>query len=487
MNTFISLIRDSLFSIIFHLAPRFANVLLFILIGRLAGPTEAGIFTLATTYLLIFTTIMRGIDDLVVRQVSREPRFAARYLTNFLILRLGLSLLLYGMLWFLAVVIFDYAEHTTQPILILGISLIPDSLTFVAQSILLGRRQFRQPALVFTGISVFKLAIGGIALIGNGDLLQIAWIWLIGSVLGTAVMLTATIKSINGIEKTDWFTWDPLKLHWKAAFTFLLLTTLATLETQTDTILLSGFHDEKEVGWYGAATTIAYSLIMFSQAYRFAIYPLMSRYALQHPEKLGRLYSHSMRYLGMIVLPMIAGIALLSSQIVPLVFGSQFQPTVTVLQILVFTLFFVFLNEPNIRIMLVHDRQNQISLFLLASAGVNIILNLLLTPSWGAVGAATARVCSAMVLFSLNFVYTLRFFARVNLLKLLNKPMLATLVMVLVILPIRTWPLAISIGAGILAYGIALIVVGSISPTEINLVYQAMMKRARKTTSQTDH
>ena len=73
MSTRLSLMRDALLALVFHVAPRFANVILFILIGRLAGPEQAGIFSLATTYLLIITTTMRGLDDLLIRQVAREP------------------------------------------------------------------------------------------------------------------------------------------------------------------------------------------------------------------------------------------------------------------------------------------------------------------------------------------------------------------------------------------------------------------------------
>ena len=118
----VELARDSFFSIMVRLSPRFANVLLFILIGRLTGPAEAGVFTLATTYLVIFTTVARGLDDLVVRQVSREPDLAPRYLTNFLALRLGLSLFLYCVLLFVVLVVFDYAPSTAIPTLILALS-----------------------------------------------------------------------------------------------------------------------------------------------------------------------------------------------------------------------------------------------------------------------------------------------------------------------------------------------------------------------------
>jgi O-antigen/teichoic acid export membrane protein len=224
------------------------------------------------------------------------------------------------------------------------------------------------------------------------------------------------------------------------------------LESQADTVLLSAFHNYAEVGRFGAATTVASSLLMFSQSYRYAVYPLMARYASESPVKLLRLYERSIRYMAMLVLPMVAGIGLLAPQIVPLVFGPSFQPTVPVLRVLILALVFLFLNEPSSRMMLVHDRQRQISLFLLGSAALNILLNILLIPSWGALGAATARLSSSMLFFAINYLYIRRFLMRANIVRSLSRPVVATAVMVCVVWSLQGQTLPLSIGAGALTY-----------------------------------
>jgi O-antigen/teichoic acid export membrane protein len=142
----------------------------------------------------------------------------------------------------------------------------------------------------------------------------------------------------------------------------------------------------------------------------------------------------------------------------------------------------MFLNEPNVRMMLVHDRQNRIFLFLISSATVNILLNLALVPLWGAMGAAVARVCSALLLFGLTHAYVNRLLTRVNVWPLLFRPTLATLVMILVLWPIRAW-LWLAIGAGLFIYPAALKLVGGISAGEISLLYRAMVNQSRRTAS----
>jgi O-antigen/teichoic acid export membrane protein len=256
---------------------------------------------------------------------------------------------------------------------------------------------------------------------------------------------------------------------------------MMALEAQVDTVSLSAFRDEAEVGWYGAATTVTFSLAMFSQAYRMSVYPLMARYALQSPAKLSRLYKRSTRYLGMLILPMVAGIILLSPQIVSLVFGPKFQPTTKVLQILIPSSVLAFLNVPNSRMMLIYNRQVWSSLFLMCSVTTNVLLNLVLAPSWGASGAAVARLCSSALYFLLNYLYVARFLAWSNLLWLLSRPVLATLIMAVVVWSVRAWSLPASIGVGMVTYAGALWLVGGILPDDIALVRQAISDWCNRT------
>ena len=479
MKTLIELVRDAIFAVIFHLAPRFANVLLFIVIGRLAGPAEAGVFSLATTYLLILTTFTRGLDDLVVRQVSREPDQTPRYLTNFLLVRLALSLLLYAALVVVVLTIFHYSASTTSSILLLGASVMPDSLTLVAQAILLGRRRFAAPAITMSVVSIFKLIGGGLVLAGGGGLQQIAWVWLSGSLLGMAVLLTAAIIEIGGLQWSDWLDYYLVVRHWRSAVSFLFITTVAALESQSDTVLLSAFHGEAEVGWYGAATTIAFSILVLSQAYRFSVYPLMARYALQSPEKLTKLYERSMRYIGALILPVVIGISLLSPQIVAMVFGSRFGPTARVLEILVVALIFIFLNEPGVRMMLVHDRQRWVSLFLVLSTVANLAVNAILVPVWGASGAALARLCSSMILFLTTYYYVNRFIVKLDIIFLLTRPVLATIVMALVVWMTQALIIPVPILLGAITYCGSLWLVGGILPEDAALVLQAIAGRVQ--------
>jgi O-antigen/teichoic acid export membrane protein len=446
------LARDSLLSVIFYLAPRFANVVLFVLVGRQAGPGPAGIIALANTFLILATTCMRGLDELVVRQVAREPKHGGLYLVNFAVVRLVCSVAIYGLLALAVHMVFSYSEPVAVPVLLFSLSVVPDGLTFVAQAVLMGQRQFAAPAIVLASVSALKLAGAALVLLFGQGLAVMAAVWLLGSWLGAAALLLVTLRRVGGLRRDDLPNWRPVQDNWRAALSFLMISTLLAFEAQTDTLVLSKYHSEAQVGWYNGATTIAYSLLVMSQAYRFAVYPLMTRYALQSKEKLADLYRQSLRFIGMLALPMAAGLLVLGPQLIDFAFGSKFAPAGPALQILSLALLFIFLNEPNSRMMLVADRQRQLSIFLVISTATNIMLNLVLTPGLGATGAALARAGSTLLFFILDYSYVANRLAFVNVAKLLLYPAAASVIMAILVALTVSWALLAVMFIGVLSY-----------------------------------
>ena len=479
MKTFLDLLRHSLLAIVFHIAPRFANVLIFILLGRLAGPEQAGVFSLATTYLLIITTIMRGLDDLVTRQIAREPDQAARYFGNFLLLRLIMSTLMYLMLIMILQGGLNYPPATLIPIMILALSVVPDSLAFGAQAVLLGLHRFGPPAAVHGSANLLKLMIGAAILWAGGDLIKVAWIWLGGSIFGMLLMLIVTFKQVGGLRRVSWLDFAPLKGQWRAAFVFTMITMLTALDSQTDTVLLSVFRTEAEVGWYGAATTITFSLVMLSQAYRFAVYPQMTRYAHNTPDKLNPLFQKSVHYMIVLVMPMVVGIILLAPQIVNLVFGPKFVPTIPVLRILVLSLLFIFIGEPINRLLLVMDKHGKSVMFLFVGASVNVMLNLLLIPSLGASGSALARTISTGIYFILILFYVLYLGVSFPSVSFLFRIMISVMIMIIPVV-ILSQNLFFSIGVGMVVYVLCIIGFKGINPSDLQLLRNAVHVRSRE-------
>jgi O-antigen/teichoic acid export membrane protein len=457
MTARFQLLKNTSLSISLNLVNKAANAIVFIIIARQAGVSQAGIFSLAITYILIFTAFSIGMDELLIRQVARDRSMSSRYFGSFLFLRVLMSFGLYIILFILVSFVFDYSPTTRIIILIMGLSIIPEGVNFVGQALLTSHERFNVPVIAAAVSGVVKL--GGIWLINLAgiDPIYIGWVWILGSTLSAAINSSAAFLISGTLNTGDWLDLDFWNTQFKVGLPFLGIGALATLEYQTDVVILSAVRPETDLGWYGAATTIIFALAIIPQAYRTAVYPLMVRYNADVSASLGRIYDLSFTYLGIAALPIAVGISLLSLQIIDFVYGPEFIGAVQPLAILAWALVFIFLNVPNSRLMLVKDQQTWALRFLIGSLSINIILNLLLNPYLGATGAAIARLIAVLVFFVPNYWYVVKNLHEHNIITSLGRAVLAALIMGFFVWLTRDLGLWIAILTGIFTYTAALI------------------------------
>jgi O-antigen/teichoic acid export membrane protein len=232
------------------------------------------------------------------------------------------------------------------------------------------------------------------------------------------------------------------------------------------------------VGWYGSVTTIVFGLIMISQGFQSAVYPIMVRYHKTDPEKLNFLFDESMFYLGALSLPMAMGLSLLSKPIILMIYKEQFLGAVLPLQIMAWLLVSEFLKVPNTRIMLVVEKQKHLVFFLIGSVGLNIMINIILDPQLGASGAAIARLSSSLAFLLVNMGYVARRVHYHNIFKILWKPLAATICMGAVILIIQDANLWFVIACGIIVYLVVLYLLRGLSEVE-KVWIKSILNRAR--------
>jgi O-antigen/teichoic acid export membrane protein len=480
MTARFQLIKNTSLSISLNLVNKAANAIVFIIIARQAGVSQAGVFSLAITYILIFTAFSIGMDELLIRQVARDRSMSSRYFGSFLFLRLVMSIGLYIILFVIVSYVFDYAPATKTIILIMGLSIIPEGLNYVGQALLTSHERFNIP-VVAAGVSgVVKL--GGIWLINLGGLdpIYIGWIWIVGSTFSAAINSSAALLISGTLNTGDWFDLDFWTSQLKVGIPFLGIGALATLEYQTDVVILSAVRPETDLGWYGAATTIIFAMAIIPQAYRTAVYPMMVRYNADVSPSLDRIFDLSFTYLGMAALPIAVGITLLSRQIIDFVYGPDFFGAVLPLAVLSWALVFIFLNVPNSRLMLVKDRQSWALRFLLGSLSINIILNLILNPNLGATGAAIARLVAVIVFFVPNYWYVKHNLHAHNIITSLGRVALAAIIMGFSVWITRDLGLWIAIFAGIFTYIAALIVLKALPGEEKRWMLETIHKLPQK-------
>jgi O-antigen/teichoic acid export membrane protein len=463
MNTVQRLLSNTFLAFAGSVIVKASNSLLFIFIGRNLGPADAGVFNLGITYFTIaFGLSAWGLQELLVREVAPRREKSGHYFTNYLAIRLLLTILTYAVFLLILYLFLPYSAQTKAIIGILTLAVFPEAIFSLCQSLFEAHEQLRVPFSAAVVNSVFKLS-GGMWLLQAGyGVEQIAWMVPIGSSLSLLVFVPALVRLFRNIPQhlAARLQIPFIVTQLRLIPSFFAIHLFSLIDYQTDTFMISILLTETHVGWYGAAQTILLAFWIMPVAIRAAIYPVMARYHVQSPEKLATLRYKVNQYIVIIVLPMVTGVYLLAGPIIRLIFGVSFAPAIPVLEWSIWGVVFVFLNVPNARLMLIHQRQKALGWLTGLSMITNVGLNLLLIPMYGIVGAAMARLFASFVFFlSIHFYVHFRL-SGARLWRIFPRPLLATLLMALVVWPLRDLTIIWPILAGLLAYGLVSLVLG---------------------------
>jgi O-antigen/teichoic acid export membrane protein len=420
------LLRNSSFLLASTLIARGASAILFIVAARQFDQESVGVYSLAITCSIVLLAIASwGLDQILIRDVARTPADAARYLTNFFALRLGLVSLAYGGMWLGLSLLHPYAQRTMQIILIVGLSAVPDSLNDICQAVFIAREQVFYPSMISVGLALVRIGLGTAIMLVQPDLILLAWLFPITSLVSMTAMVSLTLAS--GLRPVLHFDWVWLKRMFASGVPLAFINSLLVLDVQAGVVLLSLLISETAVALYGAANAIFTGLAILPYVWQLTIFPLMSRLHARSDKEFEWFYEKLYVYLTIGALALILSFTALADLLVIKLYGSTFDQSIDILRVLVITLFFSFLNIPNSRLMLILNRQDKLALFLSISVGINILLAWLLIPHWGIMSVALTRLLSTTLFFLINFYFVSRRVRRVNLLRLIWRPLLAGL------------------------------------------------------------
>lgn len=176
------------------------------------------------------------------------------------------------------------------------------------------------------------------------------------------------------------------------------------IATEVDTVMLGLLSTDAEVGTYAVAKQIIIKLPHISLAMAMGTMPVFAKLNDGNKEELKKLFYKLLRTNALIFGIIVLGIVFLSPFFIPLIFGIEYNSSVLPLQILSIYLvgfsFSIFLSTFLDYQGLAKKRAVNLSV----SMVLNIVLNLILIPEYGAVGAATATSISYLPYIFLNWI-----------------------------------------------------------------------------------
>lgn len=400
-----SLAKNTFYLTIAAVGQKILAFVYFLLIARIMMPESTGAYFLALSITTIFAVIADfGITPVIIREIAKTPERAKELVQTTLGLKLPL-LLTAVIAANVAVPFINQDAEIHLLVLIATAVLALDSFSLLFYGVMRGYQKLQFESLgIFLG-QLFTVTFGGIVLFTDPrlDLLIVALI--IGSAFNAFYSAKQVIKMHGWNILAPSFDWKPAKKLLAIALPFALATVFVKVYSYIDSIFLSIFLGTAAVGIYSVAYKLTYAFQFIPLAFIGALYPGLSALVGKDDKRLAEMLNGSMWYMAIVGAPITLGIWAIAEDLVLLAGGSYLE-AVPVLQMLVLVLIPIFLDFPLGSLLSAADRQKTKTVIIGITMVINVLLNWLLIPKIGVIGAAYAGVgaFSFMLIADLYFV-----------------------------------------------------------------------------------
>ncbi|MFZ0747489.1 MAG: polysaccharide biosynthesis C-terminal domain-containing protein [Terracidiphilus sp.] len=161
---------------------------------------------------------------------------------------------------------------------------------------------------------------------------------------------------------------------------------------KSEMFFLRIFKSPQEIAYYSIAFALTARLATAGESISCVLFPMfVTRYTHHGTDGLREIYQRSMRYLQMLMVPIFVWAMPLTPGLLVFVYGREFAPAGTVVQVLLGTLLITLTIAFGSNVIYTMERQAHFVRVMILVAAVNILLDLLLVPRYGALGAAFAN------------------------------------------------------------------------------------------------
>jgi O-antigen/teichoic acid export membrane protein len=239
-------------------------------------------------------------------------------------------------------------------------------------------------------------------------------------------------------------------------------TLLGIVLFNADVIFLRVFRDATTVGLYASAYALVSFVLNIGGTYTLTLLPALTRLA-SDPTTRQRVFEEAAARMFLVVLPITIGGGMIGAEILAKLYGAEFSAAGPVLAVLLISAPFSLMRAVATIAIMAERREGALLRIVGISAVANIVLNLIVVPRWGMIGAAVVTVVTELVRLVLSQYYASSLGFAVPRATRVWKPVVAGVLMALLLAatPIGRQPwIAIPIAAAV--YGVVLMMLGAL-------------------------
>src|SRR3989339_752261 len=355
-----SIAKNTMFMTIASVLQKVISFVYFAIVARQIGATDTGKYFFALSFTTIFVVFVdMGLTNVLIREGSKIKEKIQDYFSSILFVKLFFGILSY-LTVFVVIRLMGYEVETRILVYVSAITMLFDSTNLTLYGTLRAYGNLKYESIGLSVSQALTFILGTVFLFAGKPLIYLMYAFLIPSVLNT-IYVSFIVR---------------FKYHLKFRPKY-----------------------NKEVLKYIIPIVIPLALVA-------ALYPKFSEYFAHDKNKLSFVFHQSIKYLLLVSLPFIVIVLLLSEDIILAFFSGEYLNSVLPLKILMFGVIFAYLNFIFGAILNACDRQKTQTSLIGVIMILNIGLNLLFIPRFGAVGASLSALIGnlALSVVSLYFI-----------------------------------------------------------------------------------
>ena len=370
-----------------------------ILTARYLGPSNYGTISYVNAYVTFFTSLCTlGINSVIIKDFVEKPQEQGEAVGTTLAMRFVSSFLSVIMIMCIVNVV-DHDEPTTIVVAALcSVSLlfqVFDTFNYWFQS-----RYESKITSIATFVAYAATALYRLVLLALHK--DVEWFAFATSVdyIVLGAILFYFYRKYNGPKLS--ITIEKGKSLLGRSYHYILSGMMVAIYGQTDKFMLKQMLDETSVGYYSLASSVNLMWVFVLQAIIDSMYPTIMRLYEKDREQFDR--KNRQLYAIVIYVSMAAAVCfvLFAPLVIRILYGDAYMPAVGPLRVITWYTIFSYLGMARNAWIVCMNKQKYLKYMYLSAVFINIGLNYIMIPMWGASGAALAslltEVCTSLVL-----------------------------------------------------------------------------------------
>jgi O-antigen/teichoic acid export membrane protein len=392
MSTASRIARNTSYLLLARVATVAIGIVTSVLTARYLGASGFGVLGFALAFTAIFGILVDfGLGMLTTREVARDRALASKYLANIVAIRLFLGAAFVALVALLVNVL-TYSPQTIYVTLIIALSVVINTVGGTLASLFQAFQKMQPMAVGLVLNSVLTLLGISSAIMLHLSVVAFAYVYVIANAITLAYYCVAYRAQFRlQRPEIDWAFWKrTLREGWPMA----ALSISVMVYFRIDVVILSLFRGAAQIGLYTVAYTISETSTIIPTMFMASLFPLISQMHQDSKRSFADTCAKSVKYMLYIGLPMAFTVTLWATPVITLFYGNAFAGSAVALQIIIWSAAAMYVGIILGNTFVSANLQKLSMKLTISAMAFNIILNLLVIPTYGYWGASATTVAT---------------------------------------------------------------------------------------------